>query len=163
MTSQPASEFPLAGGCACRAVRYRMISAPIIVHACHCSYCQRETGSAFVLNAVIESERVVFDAAEPERVDTPSHSGKGQQIFRCSSCRVALYSHYMQAGDAFRFLRVGTLDQPGLVPPDVHIYTSTKLPWLTLPEGARAVPEFYNPGEVWSQESMARWQAGRAR
>src|SRR5205085_1530676 len=123
-------DFPVEGGCACRALRYRMTTPPIVVHCCHCSYCQRETGTAFAINAVIESDRVTLAGAEPELVNTPSHSGKGQKVWRCSRCRVAVWSNYAVAGDGFRFVRVGTLDRPGALEPDVHIYTSTKLPWV---------------------------------
>lgn len=165
MASRPydASSFPLEGRCACGAVRYRMTTPPIIVHGCHCSFCQRETGAAFAVNAVIESDRVELLGEEPERVETPSASGKGQIVCRCGKCHVAVWSHYAVAGDGLRFVRVGTLGRPGLLPPDIHIYTSTKVPWLTLPEGAASAPEFYKPHEVWSQDDMARWRAARSR
>jgi hypothetical protein len=162
-THQDVPEGGLTGGCTCRAVRYRMISAPMIVHCCHCRWCQRETGTAFALNAVIESARVERLAGEPEIVLTPSESGKGQKIVRCPACRIAVYSHYPQAGDAVSFIRVGTLDQPDRLPPDVHIYTASKQPWVVLPPGARAVEGFYKPAEVWSEESRARMQALRSR
>ena len=61
-----------------------------------------------------------------------------------------------------RFVRVGTMDEPAQCPPDVHIFTSTKQPWVTLPPGAKAYAEFYNnPGEVWSDEARARHRAVR--
>jgi hypothetical protein len=126
------------GGCTCRFVRYRLASAPLFVHCCHCRWCQRETGSAFALNALIEAERVRLTAGAPELVDTPSESGKGQQIARCPRCRVALWSHYAGAGRAVCFMRVGTLDQPDRLPPDVHIYTASKQPWVVLPAGTPA-------------------------
>src|SRR3954469_25466601 len=114
------------GGCTCRHVRYRLTSAPLFVHCCHCRWCQRETGSAFVLNALIEADRVVLLSGIPDVVLTPSQSGKGQKIARCPSCRIALWSNYHQAGDAVRFVRVGTLDEPDRFPPDIHIYTMSK-------------------------------------
>lgn len=152
----------LEGHCGCNDVRYRLASAPLIVHCCHCRYCQRETGSAFVLNAVIETARVEVLGGAPERVVTPSASGKGQIIVRCPRCRIAVWSHYAQAGDVMAFVRVGTLDEPDRLPPDVHIYTSTKQPWVVLPPGAKAVPEFYDPKTTWSAEAMARARAARA-
>jgi hypothetical protein len=148
--------FPLEGGCDCRAVRYRMTSAPLFVHCCHCTWCQRETGSAFVLNAMIESDRVQILAGEVEMVDTPSASGKGQKIARCPSCRIALWSHYPGGGAAVRFVRVGTLDEAWRIKPDIHIFTSTKLPWLILPPDVPAVPEFYELDRYWPAESLAR-------
>ena len=146
------------GGCTCRHVRYRLVGEPMIVHACHCRWCQRETGSAHALNAVYEAERVVHTAAEPEIVDTPSASGKGQNIARCPKCKVAIWSNYPGSGPLSRFVRVGTLDEPDRLPPDVHIFTSTKQPWVTLPPGAMAVPEFYDPAEIWVPESRQRWK-----
>jgi hypothetical protein len=156
--SAPAG-FPANGGCTCRAVRYAMTSAPLIVHCCHCRWCQRETGSAFALNAVIEADRVQLLAGAPELVPTPSNSGKGQKIARCPQCRVALWSHYSGAGDKVSFVRVGTLDEPDRVPPDVHIFTESKQPWVVLPAGARVFAQFYRRAEVWTAASLARREA----
>jgi hypothetical protein len=149
----------LDGACTCRAVRYRMTSLPLIVHACHCRWCQRETGTAFALNALIESDRVELLAAEPDLVHTPSNSGKGQKIARCPTCRVTVWSHYAGAGDRLKFVRVGTLDDPDRLPPDVHIYTMSKQAWVVLPPGARAFHEYYKSAEVWSKESLERRKA----
>src|SRR3954468_8171975 len=109
------------GGCTCRAVRYRMTSKPLFVHCCHCRWCQRETGSAFALNAMIESDRVHLLHGEVDVVPTPANSGKGQKIARCPVCRIAVWSNYAGIGDAVRFIRVGTLDEPDRFPPDIHI------------------------------------------
>jgi len=151
------------GGCACGHVRYRMESQPMIVHCCHCSWCQRQNGSAFAVNALIEADRVQILQGDVVAVTVPSPSGKNQRIARCPKCQVAVWSYYLAmqgpVGDLVRFIRVGTLDNPGRVPPDVHIYTSTKAPWLTLPPGALVVDEFYNIDEVWSEESLRRRQA----
>ena len=122
--------FPTEGGCDCRRVRYRMRTRPLFVHCCHCRWCQRESGAAFALNAMIEADRVVNLGVEPDLVDTPSDSGLGQKIARCPHCRVAVWSHYAGSGPAVRFVRVGTLDDPDLLPPDVHIFTASKQPWV---------------------------------
>jgi hypothetical protein len=144
------------GGCTCRAVRYRMTSAPMFVHCCHCRWCQRETGTAFALNALIESTRVEVLQGQPEVIDTPSSSGKGQRITRCPACQIALWSNYGGAGDVIRFVRVGTLDEPDRWPPDIHIFTSSKQPWVALPQTCRAVPEYYSSKDVWPAASLAR-------
>ena len=151
------------GGCDCRAVRYRLTATPLFVHCCHCRWCQRETGSAFALNAMIETERVQLLAGEPERVPTPSNSGKGQQIARCPHCRIALWSHYSGAGEAISFVRVGTLDAPDRFPPDIHIFTASKQPWVLLPPGVPAMAEYYAREQHWPAASLARWRALRAR
>jgi hypothetical protein len=150
--------FP-AGGCDCRGVRYEMRSRPLIVHCCHCRWCQRESGAAFALNALIEADRIVLLEGVPEVVVTPSASGKGQRIARCPVCRVALWSNYAGAGEVLRFVRVGTLDDPDACPPDIHIFTESKQPWVVIPAGARAVPQYYKSAEVWSEESLARRRA----
>jgi hypothetical protein len=149
----------LEGGCTCGAVRYRMTGRPIFVHCCHCRWCQRETGASFALNAMIETDRVTLVQGAPETVDTPSNSGKGQKIVRCPGCRVALWSHYGGAGDAIAFIRVGTLDEPDRVAPDIHIYTSSKQPWVVLPPGTPAVEEYYDRKKYWPEESLARRRA----
>jgi hypothetical protein len=153
------SDGPFEGGCDCRAVRYRMTGTPLFVHCCHCRWCQRETGASFALNAMIESSRLELLAGKPEMVDTPSNSGKGQKIARCPKCCIAVWSHYAGAGDLVSFVRVGTLDDPDRFPPDIHIFTASKQPWVVLPPNARAVPEYYDRRKEWPAESLARREA----
>ena len=155
----------MEGRCDCGKVRYRLLAEPIVVHCCHCRWCQRETGSAFALNAVIEADRVELLGAAPERVELPSASGKGQSVMRCPQCRLALWSHYhVGPGDRASFIRVGTLDEPDLCPPDVHIYTASKQPWVVLPEGAEQHEAFY-PGRdvprIYGEAKAARMKALR--
>jgi hypothetical protein len=133
-----------------------MNSAPMFVHCCHCRWCQRETGASFALNALVESDRVELLAGEVDLVMTPSNSGKGQKIARCPRCRVAVWSHYAGAGDALSFVRVGTLDEPDRLPPDIHIYTESKQPWVVLPPGTPAVPQYYRASEYWPPGSLVR-------
>jgi hypothetical protein len=147
------------GGCDCRLVRYRMTDTPLFVHCCHCRWCQRETGSAFVLNAMIEAERVELLSGEVEVVHTPSYSGRGQNISRCPECRIALWSTYSGAGELIRFVRVGTLDDPDRFPPDIHIYTQSKLPWVLLPPGVPAMDAYYEREKFWPQASLERRRA----
>jgi hypothetical protein len=150
----------LEGGCTCRQVRYRMKGKPLFVHACHCTWCQRETGTVFATNAMIEADRVEsIGQITPVLVDTPSASGKGQKIWRCPNCQVAVWSNYAGSGDKVRFIRVGTLDAGHGIKPDIHIFTSSRVPWLPLPPDAKAVPEFYKPKDTWPPETQARFAA----
>jgi hypothetical protein len=158
-----ASNDTFEGGCTCRQIRYRVTSKPMYVHCCHCRWCQRETGTAFALNAMIEADRVELTAGTPELVNTPSASGKGQKIWRCPTCKVAVWSNYGGAGDKVRFVRVGTLDDPDAMPPDIHIFTMSKQPWVALPAGTPAVPEYYKPKEMWPTESQERFTALRGK
>jgi hypothetical protein len=146
------------GGCSCGSVRYRVRMDPLIVHCCHCRWCQRQTGAAFALNALIEADRVELLAGEVENIDTPSPSGRGQSIARCPTCKVAVWSNYHMGGlrERVRFIRVGSLDNPDRLPPDIHIFTSSKQPWVVLPEGDAAVVEFYDIEKTWSAESWQR-------
>jgi hypothetical protein len=151
------------GGCSCRFVRYRMTTKPLFVHCCHCRWCQRETGASFALNAMIEAERVQLLQGKVEVINTPSNSGKGQKISRCPKCQIAVWSNYAGGGDAVRFVRVGTLDDPDRFPPDVHIFTASKQPWVVLPPNTPAVVEYYNASELWPKDSLERRTALLAR
>lgn len=145
------------GGCACGAVRYRLASEPLFVHCCHCLDCQRQTGSAFVVNVLIETDRVQLLAGEPEPVAVP-RSGRGKQkIWRCPACQVALYSQYTSA--RIRFVRAGTLDNPASVEPDVHIYTRSKLPWVQIPDSVPAFNTYYDTQKLWPAASLERLEA----
>ena len=148
----------LEGGCSCGAVRYRLTSAPLFVHCCHCLDCQRQTGSAFVINALIETDRIERLSGEPEPISMPTDSGRPHDIYRCPKCLTAVWSDYGRR-PALRFLRVGTLDEPSALSPDVHIFTRSKLPWLRLPDDVPAVEVYYDMQKLWPAESLARRQA----
>ena len=161
-----ASEFETCeGGCTCGNVRYIVKAAPLIVHACHCRWCQRQTGAPHALNALYEAEMIELTKGKVENILTDSPSGKGQIIARCPECKIAVWSNYEFGGlrERVRFLRVGTLDNPDLMPPDVHIYTSTKMPWYVIPDGHYAVGEFYNRKETWSEASLSRFEKWMAK
>jgi hypothetical protein len=148
---------PLEGGCACGAVRYRLTSEPLFTNCCHCLSCQRQTGSAFVINVLIEADRVELLAGEPQAVDVPRDDGGTQQIFRCPTCQVAVFSQYTRP--EVRYVRAGTLDQPSSVAPDAHIFTRSKLSWVTLPDSAPAFEVYYEMEALWPQASRERLEA----
>ncbi|HZT93500.1 MAG TPA: GFA family protein [Gaiellaceae bacterium] len=145
------------GGCSCGAVRYRLTSEPLIVHCCHCLNCQRQTGGAFVINALLEADRLELVTGEPQLVEVPRDDGSAQQIFRCPTCQIAVYSCYSHPG--IYFVRAGTLDEPASVAPDVHIFTRSKLPWVALPEAVPAYEVVYDLDELWPAESLERLRA----
>ena len=152
------------GGCTCGRVRYKVQAKPLIVHACHCRWCQRQTGGPHVINALFEAELVQLTTGEIENVLTDSPSGKGQIIARCPNCEIAVWSNYEFGGlrERVRFLRVGTLDTPDLMPPDIHIFTSSKMPWYVIPADQKAVPEYYDTDEIWSEASLSRFRTLQA-
>jgi hypothetical protein len=136
-----------------------MMSAPLFVHCCHCRWCQRETGASFGLKAMIEADRVILLQGRPELVNTPSNSGLGHKIWRCPTCHVAVWGNYSGAGDAVHFVWVGTLDEPDRLPPDIHIFTSSKQPWVVLPPNMPAVAEYYDREKYWPAASLERRRA----
>ena len=147
-----------SGSCCCRAVRYRLLAEPMFVHCCHCTDCQRHTGSAFAINALIETSKIELLAGAPEPVSMPTESGRPHDIHRCPTCKVAVWSDYGRR-PALRFVRVSTLDDQHAIKPDVHIYVRSKVPWVRLPEDARAFEAFYKIEEQWPAESLARRKA----
>ncbi len=148
----------LTGRCTCGAVTYRLTRPPMFVHACHCSWCQRETGSAFAVNALIETSAVQVTGALTA-LTLPTASGKGQVVMRCPTCQVAIYSHYAGSGDRMAFVRTGTLDDPAACPPDIHIFAASKRPWVVLGDGKPVMEGYYNAREVWPTAAQARFKA----
>jgi len=140
-------------------VSFQLSDKPLFVHCCHCSWCQRETGSAFVLNALIETQKLALRSGQLETTVIPSASGQGQTLCQCPDCRVVLWSHYGAAGDAIAFVRVGTLEDPTSCPPDIHIFVSAKQPWLLLDTAIPVVEEYYRFKDLWPKESLARLKA----
>jgi hypothetical protein len=147
----------LEGGCSCGEIRYRLTSEPLFVHCCHCLNCQRQTGSAFVVNALIEADRVELLGGEPQAIAVERSGGKKQKISRCPTCQVAVYSNY--GSRSVLFVRAGTLDDPSSVAPDVHIFTRSKLPWVELPESTPAFDVYYDSKKLWPAQSLERLQA----
>ncbi len=155
MTTQ---EDTYEGGCTCGQVRYKINSSPLIVHCCHCRWCQRQTGTVFALNALFEANHVELIGGEVSEIVVPSPSGKGQKIARCPKCQFAVWSNYYMGSikDLIRFIRVGTLDNPDRLPPDIHIFTISKQPWITLPPDDLVVDEFYDYEKVWTKGNVQR-------
>jgi len=148
----------LEGGCACGVIRYRLLSAPMFVQCCHCRDCQRQVGSAFVVNALIETDRIEVEGAAPEAVSVPTASSRPHDVYRCTVCRTALWSDYGRR-PTLRFVRVCTLDDPSVIAPAAHIFTRSKLPWFSLPHGIPAFPIYYDMGSLWPKESIERRRA----
>ena len=147
----------LEGGCSCGALRYRLTSDPLFVHCCHCLNCQRQTGSAFVINVLIEADRMELVAGDAHPTDVPRDDGSKQRIFRCPTCEVAVFSEYGRP--EVRFVRAGTLDQPSAVSPDVHIFTRSKLDWVQLPDSVPAFKVYYDSKKLWPAASLERLRA----
>jgi hypothetical protein len=146
------------GSCTCGEIEYELTEAPMFVHCCHCTWCQRESGSAFAINALIEAGNVKLIRGCPEKIDVPTNSGTGQQISRCPSCKIALWSNYGAAKDTVCFVRVGTLDKPDACPPDIHIFTSSKQKWVELNNSVPVMDEYYQRSKYWPEPSIERYK-----
>ena len=155
---------PLRGHCSCRTIEYELLAAPLMVHCCHCTYCQRETGAAFAVNLIIESSNLKLSTdAQPTKITVSTNSGTGQKIVRCPKCQVCVWAHYGGQDELLSFVKAGTLDRPNEIQEGVHIYTSTKMPWLEL-KGTKypVFEESYQVDDVWPKESLERLNAIRA-
>ncbi|WP_117193251.1 GFA family protein [Rhizobium terrae] len=150
------------GGCFCGGVRYRMHGRPMFIHCCHCTDCQRQTGGAFAINALVEADRVELTQGEPVAVAMKTDSGFPHDIYRCSECQTALWSDYGRR-KWMLFIRVSTLEKRAEFMPDVHIFTRSKLPWVQLPENANAFEVYYSTKEMWPATSLERREAARIR
>jgi len=149
----------MKGHCTCGNAQYEVLEKPLIVHCCHCRWCQRESGAAFALNAFIEAKHVRLVSGEIETVDIPSESGARQRVHRCVACKVALWANYLGLGTDFSFVKVGTLDDPDQCPPDIHIFTESKQPWLKLGGDLPIKEQYYRRSETWTKEAVARFKA----
>jgi hypothetical protein len=151
------TDTTLTGSCFCGAVRYRLTQAPMFIHCCHCRDCQKQTGGAFAINAVIERScvAVLERSRDPVCVTVETDSGRPHDIYRCPQCQSALWSDYGRRG-VMVFVRVTTLDEGHDIAPDVHIFTRSKLPWVALPPGARSFDVFYDMKMEWPAASLAR-------
>lgn len=146
------------GRCSCGEITYRLTSEPMFTNCCHCRDCQRETGSAFAINAIYEADRVELLSGQPEVVTLPTESGRPHDVYRCPNCRIALWSDYGRRGYLY-FVRVGTLDEPTQIKPDAHIYIRSKQPWVGLPVDVPAFEVYYDMKTLWSEASLMRRQA----
>ncbi len=155
--SNPEVSWPASARCNCAAVQFRLLREPMFVHCCHCTWCQRETGSAFVLNAMIETDQVALIEGTPLRSERPSNSGIGQSVFSCPDCQVPLWSHF-GGREQIAFVRVATLEDRALCPPDIHIFTGTRQPWVTLDGSAPVVEEFYRRSDYWPEKAYLRYK-----
>lgn len=150
------TDVKIEGGCDCGHIRYQLMNKPLFVHCCHCTWCQRETGSAFALNAIIETSNVKVTKDSPVLIDTPTESGKGQKIARCPNCQVAVWSHYLGLGEVTAFVKVGTLDDANHAPPDINIFTRSKLDWVRLSDSIPCFEAYYDKNNLWPKDSLDR-------
>jgi hypothetical protein len=153
----------LEGGCGCGAVRYRLTDEPILVNNCHCTLCQRQTGTGSAVNAFIENDRLEQLSGELSEYEFETGSGGIQTVIRCARCGTPLWSYYPRLGRKAAAVRVGTLDDPSAVKPDAAVHVADKPAWAALPEGVPAFEIGYSPAEILPEGRFARLKALIAR
>jgi len=147
------------GGCACSAVRFRLTSEPMFVHCCHCTECQRLTGSAFAVNALIEADRVHLLRGTPRARVVPTEMGRTRTIYRCPDCGVGLWSQHPDLGERVALVHTGTLDEGRRLAPQAHCFAQSRQPWVTLPPGAYVADAHYELEACWPVASLQRLDA----
>ena len=141
---------PLTGGCKCGAVRFRMEAAPMITHCCHCRSCQRISGSAFGINAMVERDRLTMLEGTPEPFLGPDDG----RMLRCPACRSTLWAYHRHFGEAVAFVGVGMLDEGERLAPEAHYFIRSKHPWIVLPADIPAFDELGDPGKPGLRERV---------
>ena len=141
---------------ACRPCSTNRCGEPIFVNNCHCSQCQKQTGSTSVVNMFYEAEYLTQLSGDTSRHVVKAGSGGDHVIVRCAQCGTAMWSHYPRLGEFAAGIRAGTLDDPASVTPDAAIYVSERMPWVTLPEGIPAFETQYSPAELLPPERFER-------
>jgi len=127
------SIHPCDGGCACGDIRYRLLDDPLEVHACHCTDCQRLTGSAFVLSMSIQRSSLERLRGEPARFDFENPEGIRKRNYLCPRCGSRLWGEPARFPEIFS-LRPSTLDDASWWEPTAHIWLASAQPWVSIPE-----------------------------
>jgi hypothetical protein len=129
---------PRDGGCQCGGVRYRLEGEPLGLAVCHCTECQRQSGSAFGMSLAIPREAFRLLAGELKRFSVRCDSGRIKECAFCPSCGTRIHH---RVGEAVLSLKPGTLDDTSWLSPDAHYWTKRKQPWAPIPDGARCFPD----------------------
>ena len=134
-------QLPLTGGCVCGAIRYTVSRVPVNVYTCHCTDCQRITGSAFSIGVVVTAQAFQLTGNEPRPAPGGiTVTGRVKTRWICPDCATTLYGGPKvgsEAPGAMRVIRGGTLDDTSWLQPSAHLWTRSAQPWIVLPEGIR--------------------------
>lgn len=122
----------LKGGCNCGAIRYAITSAPVAVAACHCTRCRRQSGAAYSVNLVIRASSMSVEGSLAVFEEHDTESGELLRREFCGACGSPIRS-VPTATPKFVAVKAGTLDDPAPFPPQLHIWTRSKLPWVQIP------------------------------
>lgn len=125
-------QLPLRGACQCRAVRYEISQEPLTIYACHCTDCQRQSGSAFSLSMIVPREAVTIVAGQPKEWIRRTESGRLVSCLLCGDCGSRLY-HNPKTNEAITIVKSGTLDESRGLDPVGHIWTRSAQSWFPIP------------------------------
>jgi hypothetical protein len=143
------AQLTRAGGCQCGAVRYRIAGERLVVYACHCRDCQRQTASAFALSIPVRASAFAVQG-RLDRWSRTADSGATTDCFFCPACGTRIYHASSRSPDRVT-VKGGTLDETADLTPVAHLWMSRKQPWLPLPTG---VPMFDT-----QPDDLAGWRA----
>tara|TARA_B100000579_G_scaffold278075_1_gene230015 strand:- start:122 stop:604 length:483 start_codon:yes stop_codon:yes gene_type:complete len=145
----------LKGGCICGQVKYYITEKPLFTQACHCKDCKVLTGSSYVVNSSV-LENTLFVEGEVSSTELKAGSGASCKTYFCNKCGAYVYADYDSAFKRLT-LRTKTLNNPENFPPQVHIFTKDKDPWLNLSKDVTCFEEMYDPKKIWPEESLKRY------
>jgi hypothetical protein len=123
--------FPLLGGCPCGAIRYELTAMPLALYACHCTECQKRSGSAFALNMPVETKHYRIIKGEPKGWRSTSPSGGTTTSRFCGDCGGRIHGE-RDARPEVNVLRAGTLDDTTWLQPVAHMFMRSAQPWETI-------------------------------
>lgn len=146
--------FIKQGRCLCGEISYQIIDKPLFTHACHCTDCQKVTGSAFGLSMFILRQDFQMLSGTPTVAHPPQQYGVAA-IYACGDCGCAIYRTHSYL-DKFVFPFPGTFDDTTWVKPQAHIYTRSKQPWVQLADDEPAFEKQYKRDDVWPEASLKR-------
>jgi hypothetical protein len=121
--------MPLKGGCQCDKLRFELSAPPLMLYACHCTNCQKQTGSAFVLSTAIVENTFSFIEGEPAKVEWTADSETQRYGLYCSDCGGRICNGQTPSIGVLS-LRAGTFDEKSWVRPAAHIWVKSAQPWI---------------------------------
>lgn len=125
--------YPIEGACQCGGVKYRLLSAPLMVIACHCKECQKLSTSAFSITAVVAADAVEFQGEMVEWRRT-ADSGNTNGAKFCPTCGNRIYHFNPDEPEKIK-LKPSTLSDTSIIRPTAHVWVSEKQDWYSIPEG----------------------------
>lgn len=136
---------PYLGRCACGAIEYRINAEPLTFYICHCTDCQKLSGSAYGLSMPVleETLEVLKGAAAKSSFETSA--GKSKTVYQCPECFTRLWADPPGVPGVL-LIRPGALENAADLVPVAHTFTDSALPWVSIPADAlqfRQAPDDY--------------------